>query len=83
MTDNTSGCMTTCTATVGGSNAITCNVAGTDSSCGLDNGSATATVSGGSGNYSYSWSNGGTTQTITGLAAGTVSYTHLRAPRPY
>ncbi len=33
-------------------------------------GSATATVSGGSGNYAYSWDNGQTTATATNLSAG-------------
>lgn len=39
-------------------------------SCSVANGSATAAVSGGSGNYSYSWSNGQTGANATGLAAG-------------
>jgi gliding motility-associated-like protein len=44
----------------------------TPASCGSNNGSATATVSGGIGPFSYSWSPGGaTTSTITGLAQGT------------
>jgi hypothetical protein len=39
------------------------------------NGTATVTPSGGAGGYTYLWSNGATTQTITGLTAGTYSVT--------
>ena len=42
---------------------------------GTTDGTATATVSGGSGNYSYAWSNGGNTATISGLTAGTYTVT--------
>ena len=41
-----------------------------ESCLGCENGIATATVSGGSGNYSYDWSNGATTQTTGNLAPG-------------
>ena len=50
------------------------NIATTNVSCfGFNNGSATATVNTGSGSapYTYLWSNGQTTQTATGLVAGT------------
>jgi hypothetical protein len=40
---------------------------------GASDGTATVVASGGSGSFSYSWSTGGTTATITGLAAGTYS----------
>ncbi len=40
-----------------------------------NNGEASVTVTGGSGSYSYEWSNGETTQTITGLSAGTYTVT--------
>ncbi len=39
--------------------------------CGLPNASATATATGGTGNYVYTWSNGDTGNAVTGLAAGT------------
>ncbi len=38
-------------------------------------GSATANVSGGTANYSYTWNNGGTTANITGLAVGIYTVT--------
>ena len=48
----------------------------TNVSCFLgSDGTATASASGGSGNYAYLWSNGQTTATATGLAAGTASVT--------
>ncbi|MCC7301592.1 MAG: gliding motility-associated C-terminal domain-containing protein [Bacteroidia bacterium] len=42
-------------------------------------GSATATVSGGTPPYSYNWSNGGTTSSITGLCSGTYTLTVIDA----
>ncbi|MFN4761486.1 LamG-like jellyroll fold domain-containing protein, partial [Gillisia sp. Q332] len=48
----------------------------TTSGCHLqNNGTATAEVQGGTGSYSYLWSNGQTTQTATGLAPGNYSVT--------
>ncbi|MBL4703632.1 MAG: PKD domain-containing protein [Flavobacteriales bacterium] len=46
-----------------------------DAVCGLDNGAATAVGSGGTGTLSYSWSNGDSGATITGLAVGTYTVT--------
>ncbi len=40
-----------------------------------NDGTATVNVTGGNGNYSYLWSNGGTTQTISGLNAGSYTVT--------
>ncbi len=68
-----SGCSTSCTVTIAHSSAPSCTISSTDSTCGLYNGTATVIASGGSGSYSYAWSTGHTTQTITGLGAGTYS----------
>lgn len=46
-----------------------------ETAVGANDGTATAVVTGGSGTYVYFWSNGETTQTITGLSAGTYSVT--------
>lgn len=52
----------------------------TDASCSQNNGSATATPSGGRTPYTYSWLPGGeTTQSIAGLAAGTYTCSVLDA----
>ncbi len=42
---------------------------------GFTNGTATATVSGGSGNYTYAWSNGQAGQTTFGISSGPISVT--------
>ncbi len=41
--------------------------------CGQANGTATANATGGAGNYAYTWSNGATGSSITGLSAGSYS----------
>nr|MBK9653806.1 T9SS type A sorting domain-containing protein [Bacteroidota bacterium] len=69
------GCTTTCTTLVGSTGSIACTIAGTNVSCnGGTNGSGTVNATGGSG-YTYLWNNGVTTQTRTGLAAGTYTAT--------
>lgn len=42
----------------------------TDASCGNNNGAATANVTGGLAPFTYAWSNGSSTQSISNLAAG-------------
>ncbi len=70
MTDANS-CTGTFAATVTSSPGLSINPNPTSISCnGLINGVAAVNVSGGSGSYTYTWSNGATTASISGLAAG-------------
>jgi trimeric autotransporter adhesin len=70
-----SGCSATATVTVGStSTAITTNTpTTTNSACGGATGSASVTPSNGTAPYVYNWSNGGNTQTISNVAAGSYS----------
>jgi len=70
-----SGCTATASATINEPTAITIDLSTTDASCGQEDGSIDATVSGGNGNYSYVWSNGAFSQNLTNLGAGTYSVT--------
>lgn len=76
---NAYGCAATANATVTEPNALTVNASFTNVGCyGGSNGTATATVSGGTGPYSYVWLPGGyTTSSVSGLSIGnyTVSVT--------
>ncbi|GAI18601.1 unnamed protein product, partial [marine sediment metagenome] len=47
----------------------------TDATCGDSDGSATVSVTGGTGSYTYEWSTGGTENTISGLFAGVYTVT--------
>ena len=70
------GCTFIQSVTISQPNTVTVSVTGNNASCnGGANGSATATPSGGTIPYTYSWSNGATTQTTIGLVAGTYSVT--------
>jgi hypothetical protein len=70
------GCSVTASVTVNQPAAITTSVSVTDIAC---NGSATGvvdlTVGGGSGTYTYVWSNGASSQDLNGVAAGTYTVT--------
>ncbi|MBF4483580.1 T9SS type A sorting domain-containing protein [Flavobacterium sp. CSZ] len=70
-------CQTTQSFTITEPNALTATIAPTNVSCnGGTNGSATVTVSGGTGAYTYAWApTGGTADTATGLSAGTYTVT--------
>jgi len=69
------GCSSVQTATIGAGAAITSSASGVDATCNFPNGTATVSASGGSGTFSYLWSNGSTSPTVSGLAAGNYSVT--------
>lgn len=62
-------CTATATVTITEPAVLIANASATgETSAGANDGTATADPTGGTTNYSYNWSNGGNTQTITGLA---------------
>lgn len=66
----------TVTSDLSVSAAVTSNYNGEDISCnGGSDGEATATVTGGTSPYTYSWTTGGTTATVVGLGAGSTTVT--------
>jgi len=70
------GCTATAMLTLTEPPVLIANATSTNASdMGLMDGSATANPTGGTPVYSYNWSNGGTTQTITGLGAGMFTVT--------
>ncbi len=70
------GCTATATAVVEAAPDFEVTVTGTNiTTCGVTDGTATATVTSGTPPYSYQWDNGATTQTITGLGAGEYNVT--------
>lgn len=54
---------------------LTAAITPTTTTCNLANGAATVVPTGGSGTYLYTWSNGGSTASISGLASGTYKVT--------
>ncbi len=70
------GCTKTATATVSQPNQLIVNASATaETAAGANNGTATANPTGGTPGFTYLWSNGATTQTITNLAPGGYSVT--------
>ena len=68
-------CSTNSSVVVSQVNGPSVSITTTDASCGNADGSATASASGGNGTYNFTWSNGQTGATITGLAAGNYQVT--------
>ena len=69
VTDN-NGCTVTETVNIAEPSLIVANEVITNATCGLADGGATVAPTGGTGGYTYVWSNGPTTPTVNGLAAG-------------
>ncbi len=71
------GCTKTATATVGGSTGVTASIfsSGNVSCNGGNNGTASASASGGIGPYTYSWSNGATQSTINNIQSAIYTVT--------
>lgn len=74
ITDN-NGCTSSSSITLTAPDPITINTSVILPSCATPNGEATALPAGGTGTYTYLWSNASTTQTITGLSAGNYTVT--------
>jgi len=68
-------CSTTSSASVNQPTQLTADTSSTAANNGQSNGTATVTPAGGTQPYTVSWSNGGSGQTITGLAGGTYTAT--------
>ena len=69
-------CMAESMVEIEGASSIELEINGTEPSCnGEANGSATVIANGGTGGYSYAWSNGATGDTAEGLLAGTYEVT--------
>ncbi|TAJ72079.1 MAG: hypothetical protein EPO45_19915, partial [Sphingobium sp.] len=74
---SSNGCVATGTSTVGGGSSLSATISGSNATCnGICNGSLTATSSGGTPPYAYTWMPAGiTTPTATNLCAGVYTVT--------
>jgi len=65
------GCSATGSVIVNAANALNIGVSSANTSCGLSNGTATATPTSGNSPYTYLWSNTSSTGTVANLSGGT------------
>ncbi|HZG01792.1 MAG TPA: fibronectin type III domain-containing protein, partial [Chitinophagales bacterium] len=70
-----SGATAEITQTITDAPAPTITTIAIDASCGVNNGSVDVTLNGGTAPFTFAWSNGATTEDLTGLAAGTFDVT--------
>lgn len=76
--EDANGCTISISGTVGEPAVLVASASGTDASCaGIDDGTATASETGGTSPYTYNWNPPGsqTTKSINGLAGGTYTVT--------
>lgn len=74
-TTDANGCSASSYFTITSPSSLNVNIAKTNTSCSINNGTATTSVSGGTGPYTYLWSNGATTASINNLGPGIVTVT--------
>ena len=72
---DTDGCAGSVIVDITEPSAIVATPTETDATCGNNDGEISLTVNGGTPAYTFNWSNGATTQNITGLAPGAYSVT--------
>ena len=75
VTDAGGGTATASVSITQPASALSASASSTATTCGASAGSATVVPTGGTPNYSYNWSNGGTTATISNLGTGSLSVT--------
>ena len=69
------GCTATAVAVVSSTNGLTVSAAAVNTTCNSNNGTAIANITTGTGPYTYLWSNGAVTDSVTGVGAGTYMVT--------